>query len=1024
MGETEEERRIRKEKERKERPKETEEERRIRKEKERERDKDRERRKETEEERAARKERERAEGKDRPRETEEERAARKEKERQRDKERPKETEEERAARKEKERSERDKPRETEEERAARKERERAERDKDKDKDRRKETDKDKRRETEEERAARKERERAERDKPKETEEERAARKERERAERDKPKETEEERAARKERERAERDKPKETEEERAARKERERAERDKPKETEEERAIRKEKERQERKEKEGKKEETEEERAARKEKEKGEKKEKEKKKKKEEDEDDGYGDDDFEEYADEFDDFEDEEEEDESSSSSDDSSDSSASGSNFMEKQNKRMMAMKKAMERENKELEKTKKDREKGKKEKKAESKSVKSNKPKRMDPQESKRQDKLKKKYLQRMERAQLLVRLVDLDTVTYEIADIAPQSEYDLYISSFGASGASQATTQIPDTNEIDTTEVQTEKIHFKNKDIQVPEDLGLFAQPTGLIPQEKKKKEEPKFIRIDTIGLGRFIGKSYPVFRVLLNESERASDSGMQKSNFEFSSTFLSMTCLPLLAGRSVVGMSFSEINQQFLMAVYSPTKIKNPLGVNPDDDISHLDGVAAVWNVNNPQTPHLLHVANGALTCGCWSAKKGYLMFAGSRDGAVYVWDQREPDHMHANSIRSIQRKPKGRKGTQAATPRYPTYSTEWMWKENHTSPIVRILPVGYNSRSQADASEQIATLDCDGTIMFWVIVEVMQKGHDISDSDFGLNIFGGIKLVKSSQLMVNNPQRYMRPEMITSLDAKDRGREEGVGLGARAKSKEEAGLLPTIATFDLEFQPDDPSQVMIASDTGYVLHNSRFSHTQASPSTYLSTPPNEYLEPHERAKHMAIARDLKYGTSILCLHYCPTDPRFFAAAYDDGTISLFKTEDNLPKTTFKDFTTYPIICVRWSNQNRGVLFAMDSAGTIFAFDLMRERPEQQLEPFSKSNVAMKVSQDGKEKVAMPTAIDFSSDLRTDAKLAIAYNDGHIDLHALKPDFIKQERNEGFFVAFY
>ena len=29
-------------------------------------------------------------------------------------------------------------------------------------------------------------------------------------------------------------------------------------------------------------------------------------------------------------------------------------------------------------------------------------------------------------------------------------------------------------------------------------------------------------------------------------------------------------------------------------------------------------------------------------------------------------------------------------------------------------------------------------------------------------------------------------------------------------------------------------------------------------------------------------------------RDPKHGTSILCPHDCPTDPRFFAAAYDDG----------------------------------------------------------------------------------------------------------------------------------
>jgi len=188
--ETEEERRIRKEKERKARENETEEERRIRKEKEK--------RRETSEERRIRKEKER---KAKENETEEERRIRKEKERR------KETEEERAARKEREKGDRRK--ETEEERAARKERERQER-------KEKEKGGERRRETSEERRIRKEKEKKSREN--ETEEERRIRKEKERR-----KETEEERAARKERERKE--KKHETEEERAARKERERKER-------------------------------------------------------------------------------------------------------------------------------------------------------------------------------------------------------------------------------------------------------------------------------------------------------------------------------------------------------------------------------------------------------------------------------------------------------------------------------------------------------------------------------------------------------------------------------------------------------------------------------------------------------------------------------------------------------------------------------------------------------------------------------------------------------------------------------
>jgi len=141
--ETDEERTIRKEKERKMKENETDEERKIRRDKEKKRDeerksgggKEKEKRKETEEERTARKEKEKNGGKERRKETDEERTIRKEKEK---KEKGKETDEERRMRKEKEKGDKSsshhsshksshKPKETEEERTIRKEKERQER---------------------------------------------------------------------------------------------------------------------------------------------------------------------------------------------------------------------------------------------------------------------------------------------------------------------------------------------------------------------------------------------------------------------------------------------------------------------------------------------------------------------------------------------------------------------------------------------------------------------------------------------------------------------------------------------------------------------------------------------------------------------------------------------------------------------------------------------------------------------------------------------------------------------------------
>eukprot|EP01012_Entosiphon_sulcatum_P017687 TRINITY_DN22430_c0_g1_i1.p1 TRINITY_DN22430_c0_g1~~TRINITY_DN22430_c0_g1_i1.p1 ORF type:complete len:1095 (-),score=165.65 TRINITY_DN22430_c0_g1_i1:25-3288(-) len=644
-----------------------------------------------------------------------------------------------------------------------------------------------------------------------------------------------------------------------------------------------------------------------------------------------------------------------------------------------------------------------------------------KRLDPKASKELSKKRALYTKRLERGMQLVRLVDLEAATFELADIPPQSEYELFITSFGGTGMAQDSTQCPDAGEIETIEVQTDKIHFKNKEIQAPDDLGLFPRPTGLIPQVKDKaaKRVAQQMKIDAQKLGGFLSRVYPVFRVLLDETEIAQNANSIQSRTEFSASFQSMHYLPLLTGRQLLSISFSKVAPQYLLCVFSPTKVKNPIGVNPDEDISHLNGVCAVWNVHNPHTPDKLLVSTDALTCGCFSATKAHLVYAGTREGTVCVWDLREPDFMHNNSIRSNppkKRNKKSRKDAPALVPRYPTYCTDFLALENHTSPIRRVLPVGYNAppnNNAADSSEQIATLDQYGTVMFWVTVELSQRDTEISDTDLGLNVFGRVKLAKSTQLRIANPQRFGLPDVL-GADPSARPDDD-----LRSRGRTKGALLAEITTYDIEFIPDEPSQFVVGTDTGYVVHSSRFGQN-ATPAVYYSITPNVFLRPIDRASQLAVARDLKYGTSCLTVQYCPTDTKFFIAGFDDGSVSLYKTEDNVPVFTFT-LSTYPIICVRWSNQHKGLFFVLDSSGAIFLMDLMRERAEQRLEPLSRSDMLVKVkTEDGRERLTLPTIMEFSYDVKNGATLAVAYDDGHVDLHRLKNDLVPVDRSAAFF----
>jgi len=1029
--ETEEERAARKAKEREERARrergdrkpETEEERATRKAKEREGEARGDRKPETEEERAARKAKEReAEGRDRKPETEEERAVRKAKERERearDRDRKPETEEERAARKAKEREARvgteaeaavaprrtpdpiranpdahervpppeatpDRTRnrtgETEEERAARKAKEHSEQ----------------RSETEGERTARKERERAGHDKERgtrkpETEEERAARKAKEREDRDRGGSDPRASAKVGERDGPNRERPPEVassprppgppvargpesssrvqhaegktttlDEHPVARKGDERRERslaDIP--------------------------------ASR----------------------DDYGED-FEDYDDEFDDF-DEEKEEQADRSPVVSSGSDTGGTGG----DPRVLEMRRAVEKENRDLRRR---TERQRRSSNSASTPAEAARParwgrRRMDPTESRRLEKLRRVYVQRLERARQLQRLVDLDVVTIDIADIVPPAESGLTVAQ---SGANSAGTQMPDPSEIAEIEVQTDKIHFRSRDAQVPEDLGLRPQPTGLIAQEKDKekgKDAPlPFVRIDTVGLGRFLSRAYPVLRVLLSEGEKATTAGTQKTSHEFSSSFVRLDAgaAAAVAGRAATALAFSDVSPQSLLVAYGPAAT----GAN-EGTYSGPEGTAVVWNVNSPQSPQLLLAAGGPLACVCWSAQRASLCFAGGRNGAVYLWDHREPDHLHRDPTATAPQTAGKRHGAPPVL-RMPTYSTECMWRENHQAPIVRILPVGYNSPSPAEGSEQVATLDIAGTIMFWVVVDCPPRGAaDAPEADPGLAPFGAVKLVKSSQLTVANPQRPLGPGTVVAADK---------GLEGRPGSKgrrEEVLVLPAIATFDLEFQPDDPSQMFVGTDTGFVVHCPRYTHAAAAPPTYFSVGPNEFLNGEARARILAGSRDPKYGTRVLSVHFCPTDPQgLLAAGYADGSISIFAVDDRVPKVHIPSFTAHPIVWLRWSPRSRGFFLALDSAGTLFSFDLLRDQPGASSAPFSHSDLTSRTIVAGKERTARPVALEFCPDLLTDSKVAIAYNDGHVELHHIRKDFVKQSEPETFFMT--
>eukprot|EP00906_Rhabdomonas_costata_P027520 RCo039070 len=149
----------------------------------------------------------------------------------------------------------------------------------------------------------------------------------------------------------------------------------------------------------------------------------------------------------------------------------------------------------------------------------------------------------------------------------------------------------------------------------------------------------------------------------------------------------------------------------------------------------------------------------------------------------------------------------------------------------------------------------------------------------------------------------------------------------------------------------------MDFQASDPSAYFVGTDTGYVLHSTRFSHlAAASPAVYHSSSPCPFLPAPVRAETEAVARDPKYGTVVHSLQQCPTDPDYLLAGFSDGSLSLYKVQNRLPVHTFEGFTSHALIDVQWSRSDPGIFFALDSAGVLFAFDLLAGRPDARCQP--------------------------------------------------------------------
>ncbi|XP_076017233.1 cytoplasmic dynein 2 intermediate chain 1 [Genypterus blacodes] len=513
-------------------------------------------------------------------------------------------------------------------------------------------------------------------------------------------------------------------------------------------------------------------------------------------------------------------------------------------------------------------------------------------------------KKVASKQKKRSAELLRLIDLDfSLTFSLLDLPPVSEYDMYIKTFGTANTKQAYVQCNEDNA--DRDIQTEETEACEKWTQHPAEInGACGDPS--VSQEAGDKGVHEW-KLDSQRLTAFIRAASQVMVVLLEE-DQAERKSMRKprtqgDSLSFSDGNLQLnTKLPFLYGHEVSLVYFSQVQRHTMMSVHRPTS--TPSAVRLDSCT-----VICIWNIWEPSKPQKILVYESEVRCCCFSPGKATLVFAGTSVGSVALWDLRERDGDHYRL----------KIGDEEWTLRQPTFSTDAVLAgSGHFSSVssVEVVPStaagGLRPADLLLASEeessglsfQLASLDENGVLNFWVVVELPKASEAGSQTDLGLRPGGKVKLLHSSSLLT--------AESISPRDVMNTG---------------------TLQTLHLKFLPNDSNQFFIGTNMGLVTHGTTHG---------LKAPPKFYGLQEAGARPVDV-------TSI---HFSPFRPNLFLVGCGDGSVRLHSLRHEDPVAEWRNGTGgEAVVCLQWTQTRPSVFCVLDAASNLHIWDLLKSDSE-------------------------------------------------------------------------
>ncbi|KAI8926713.1 WD40-repeat-containing domain protein [Entophlyctis helioformis] len=646
-------------------------------------------------------------------------------------------------------------------------------------------------------------------------------------------------------------------------------------------------------------------------------------------------------------------------------------------------------------------------------------------------------------RIKRAKDLANLIDLDFMFYDIFDLSPLNEYELYVRNYGISNAAQAQTQTGDDGV--ERETQTDDWDVQDRWVQASPGGTVLVECGVGVPalpwlgwaggqrgsagasggsgasgggadaqrdelkawaQEAFKKSRRGGVAaamgMDSVRLVRFLRRSSQVMDILLEEN--AEEFGVDGSSsfggigtFEFSRGFAELNVPPWLEGQAIADMCFTPGDYRSLLIAWKG--VSKPF----HPSFPTTQGVLLVWRLNDPTRPYRMLVCESQITCCCFAPTKPYFVFAGTKDGSIQMWDLRELPGDHV-SVRLGSGKP-GEDQTIVA--RVPSYSTDGVYTKQrvHEHAVSAIIPLhkygsgamdGSASPSTAPVADdesgsfQVATVDRSGAFQLWVVVEVRDSAA-ATEIDYGLRIGSRVKLMRSSHFQIQHPDRhaFTRDLMVS----------------------------------DCKFLRNNIDRFLVATDAGFVVQESRF-RDRCHPRLF---------EPQAAAAIPSLLStpQLARADAVTTIETCPHLPTLFLAGYTSGMIALFSTH---VKSALMAWHTIKsgIHRLAWSPHRPAVFTALDVNGNLYVWDMLEsEQDPRYVVASSVLSAAPSTSSSRQTRTpchiaCSPTAVSATSRASLQnlmaaasrgATLVIGFDDGSLQVHRLDPEMAEMAVDE-------